>query len=434
MIEKVSLPVLKEIETEDIIESITQSLGFPRTVLASSDDIDTVWSTLKSEISRVRIEYRHEMIARMVVGIRVGLFSSAVNEMWNTTILVLREKIREFGLTEANQFLTLSLDEKKFKELKDKELLDIAVELGLLSEDSYFFLNHCREIRNNYSSAHPSTSMLDGAELNYFIHQCIKHVLSNEVKYIGFRSDEFIYTIKKAKLDEDAQNELSERIRKTNELQKIAILKALFGIYVDEKNDEFVRQNCLDLSRRNWDYFSEQAKSEVVALFSSYLIQDNTKKQYAKLFFEKVNAISLLPKDEQISLVNKLIKQLESVHFDFNNFYNETAYAERLAAINKEIPSQIIKEYVYVICLCYIGNKYGTSSSSEPFYETIIENFTVREIDKLFELSLEDNYLNYRLKNFIRCRYKFIELLKLLNPESVPSKWRDHYEKLIKKI
>jgi len=432
MSDKISLPALTNIETEDIVTAITKSLGFSRTVLASQEDIETVWSTLKNEISRVRLEYRHEMLARMIVGIRVGLFSSAVNEMWNTTILVLREKIRDFGLNEANQFLTSSLDEKKFKELKDKELLDISIELGLLSEDSYFFLNHCREIRNNYSSAHPSNSMLDGAELNYFIHQCVKQVLSNEIKYIGFRSDEFISTLRGAKLDEDAQKELSERIKKTNELQKTAILKALFGIYVDERNDEFIRQNCLDLSRRNWDNFTEQAKSEIISLFSEYLIQDNTKKQYAKLYLEKVNAIDLLPKNEQLSIVNKLIKQLESTHFDINNFYNETAYAERLSLISKQIPIQIIKEFVYVITLCYVGNKYGTSNSAEPYYEQIIKNFTVREIDKFFELVQEDNYLNYRIRNFSRCSHRIKPLLKLLNPESVPSKWKDNYEQIIK--
>jgi hypothetical protein len=426
---KVNLPALTDIDSEDIVTSITNSLNFPRNILASKEDIETVWGTLKRQINKVKIEYRHEMLARMVVAIRVGLFSSAVNEMWNTTILALKDKILAFGLGEANQFLTSTLDDRKFKELKDKELLDIAVELGLLSEDSYFFLNHCREIRNNYSSAHPANQMLDGDELNYFIHQNVKQVLSNEITYVGFRSDEFIATIKGSRLVEEAQTELSERIRKTNDLQKTAILKALFGIYVDEQNDEFVRQNCLDLSRRNWLNFSERAKSELTILYSEYLLQDNTKKQYAKNYFEKVGALEILPTDEQVSIVGKIIKQLESTHFDINNFYNETAFVDRLNNLRHQIPVQIIKEFVYVISLCYVGNKYGTSRSAEKYYREIIENFTVREIDKLFELVGEDNYLNYRLKSFRRCKAKFQALLNLLNEESIPSKWKDKYEK-----
>jgi hypothetical protein len=429
MSDELKLPALKDIDSEDIVTTITKSLGFPRNVLASQDDIETVWATLKRQINKVKIEYRHEMLARMVVAIRVGLFSSAVNEMWNTTILALRDKITGFGLDEANQFLTIKLDNKKFKELKDKELLDISVELGLLSEDSYFFLNHCREIRNNYSSAHPANQVLDGDELNYFIHQNVKQVLSNEIRYIGFRSDEFIGTLKKSKLDEEAQSELSDRIVKTNDLQKTAILKALFGIYVDEKTDEFVRQNCLDVSRRTWTNFSERAKSELTILYSEYLIQDNTKKQYSKNYFEKVGALEILPKDEQVSIVGKLIKQLESTHFEINNFYNETAFVERLANIRHQIPAQIIKEFVYVISLCFIGNQYGTSRSAESYYKQIISNFSVREIDKLFELVGEDNYLNNRLKSFSRCKTKFKSLLNLLNEESIPSKWKAKFEK-----
>lgn len=430
MSENINLPQLSDVDTEDIVTTITKSLNFPRTVLASNDDIETVWANLQRQISKVKLEYRHEMLARMAIAIRVGLFSSAVNEMWNTTMLALKGKITVFGLDEANQFLTRDLDEKKFNELKDKEVLDISVELGLLSESSYFFLNHCRDIRNNYSSAHPANQMLDGEELNYFIHQNVKHVLSNEETFVGFRSDDFIKIIKSGKLSADAQKELSDRIKKTNDLQKSAFLKALFGIYVDEHNDEFVRQNCLDLSRKNWVSFSERAKSELVILYGEYLLQENTKKQYAKNFFEKVGALGLLPKSEQVSIVGNIIKQLESTHFELNNFYNETAFAKRLNSLRNDVPAPLAKEFVYVISLCYVGNQYGTSTSAETYYETIIENFTVREIDKLFEVIDEDNYLKYRLDNFARCRRRFKLLLGLLNEESIPTKWKDTYNHL----
>ncbi len=222
---------------------------------------------------------------------------------------------------------------------------------------------------------------------------------------------------------------MSDRIRKTNDLQKTAILKALFGIYVDERNDEYIRQNCLDVSRENWSHFSERAQSELTILYSEYLLQDNTKKQYSKNYFEKVGALAILPKDEQVSIVGKIIKQLESAHFGIDNFYNERPFAERLKDLRNQIPIQIIKEYVYVISLGYVGNSYGTSRTAEPHYIEIIENYSIREIDKLFELVYEDNYLRYSIKNYRRCKVKFSALLNLLNEESVPSKWKEKYQK-----
>ncbi len=118
MSNEIKLPALKDVDSEDIVTSITESLNFPRTVLASTEDIETVWATLKRQINKVKIEYRHEMLARMVVAIRVGLFSSAVNEMWNTTIIALREKVITFGLEEANQRLSSKLCKLKLNILR----------------------------------------------------------------------------------------------------------------------------------------------------------------------------------------------------------------------------------------------------------------------------------------------------------------------------
>lgn len=136
----IKLPELIDCNSEPMIKDLIDSLNFSRNILASTDEIEVIWGNLPLEINSIKSEYRHEMLARMVIAIRVGLFSSAVNEIWNITILALRQKINNFGLDVANQFLKRSLDNNKFKELKDKELIDISMELGLLDDNAYFFL------------------------------------------------------------------------------------------------------------------------------------------------------------------------------------------------------------------------------------------------------------------------------------------------------
>jgi len=185
-IKEIDLPDYTSSNLEPIITSLTTSLGIHRDVLASERDIQQVWATLKNSLEDVKLEYRHELLARMVVSIRVGLFSSAVNDMWNTAILALRQKVKSFGYSEASKFLKKEINEKILNQMFDKDLVDICVKLGFLNNDAYYFINNCRELRNNYSSAHPSSAMLDGMELNYFIHQCIKHILGNSVQIEGF--------------------------------------------------------------------------------------------------------------------------------------------------------------------------------------------------------------------------------------------------------
>ena len=127
----INLPAISQHNTEDLVKSITSSLDFPRTVLAEEFDIEIVWNSLGRELRMIKPEYRHEILARMLIAIRVGLFSSAVNEIWNTSILAIKKKITSFGLHEAGQLLGKDLSEKKFKELTDKDLLDISIELAI---------------------------------------------------------------------------------------------------------------------------------------------------------------------------------------------------------------------------------------------------------------------------------------------------------------
>ncbi|MED4128089.1 hypothetical protein [Shouchella miscanthi] len=133
-----------------------------------------------------------------------------------------------FGYKEAASFLKRDVDEKVLEQMRDKDLIDICVSLGFVDDDAYFFINSCRELRNNYSSPHPSNSMLDGVELNYFMHQCIKHVLGNDVQFLGFPVSKFMETLKKDTMTSSVIEYYTDKIKQANDLQKSAILKLTF--------------------------------------------------------------------------------------------------------------------------------------------------------------------------------------------------------------
>ncbi|MBT2740541.1 hypothetical protein [Bacillus sp. ISL-77] len=433
-VKETNLPDYNVTDIEPVINSLTTSLGIPREVLASERDIKRVWVTLKETLEDVKLEYRHELLARMVVSIRVGLFSSAVNDMWNTTILALRQKVKSFGYQEAATFLKRDIDEKVLNQIRDKDLIDICVSLGFLDNDAYFFINNCRELRNNYSSAHPSNAMLDGVELDYFMHQCIKHILGNDVQYEGFPVSEFMQILKKETMTEQAVTYYVDKIRKANDLQKSAISKLVFVNYVDEDSDEFVRTNCLAIAEATWEEYDSSAIVELLELYSDYMLKDKIKKrQYAERFFEKVGALDELPKDKLVSIVTRALKDLEDAHHGMNNFYNEAPFAQRLAeSFDKKIPKSVLKRYVYIVSLCYVGNAYGTADSASPYYEKMIRNFTLKEVEFLFELINENNYLADMLKYHPRCKNMFVNLIKLLEPGAIPLKNKAAYDKLLK--
>lgn len=138
------------------IGNILSSFGLPREIIASNEEIACAWRELPREISRIPPELRDGLIARMCVATSVGLFDGAINYIWNAVILNLRTRAKNFGLGYIAQVLNKKFEEDDLNDLMDAELLDLCHKLELLSEEGYFFLNQCRDIRNNFSSAHPS--------------------------------------------------------------------------------------------------------------------------------------------------------------------------------------------------------------------------------------------------------------------------------------
>jgi hypothetical protein len=147
------------------INQFASALRIPREVLASDEEIEYAWRDLPRELQKIpSINLHGELIARMCVAVSVGLFDSGINYAWNASILQLREKVKNFGLPIVAQILQKDFEEKQLLELQDSELLDLCLKLNLVIEDGYFFLDQCRDIRNNFSAAHPTIGQINDRE------------------------------------------------------------------------------------------------------------------------------------------------------------------------------------------------------------------------------------------------------------------------------
>lgn len=131
------------------IAALTDSLGIPRAVLASDEEIVYAWRDLPREIREIPDELRDALIARMCVAVSAGLFDGAINYAWNAAIIQLRRKVQNFGFPIVSQIMQTDFEEKHLLELQDSRLLDLCLKLNLITEDGFFFLDQCRNVRNN---------------------------------------------------------------------------------------------------------------------------------------------------------------------------------------------------------------------------------------------------------------------------------------------
>lgn len=426
----VKLPAVVS-STLPVLDQLTKALGVPRNILASDGEIDSAWNSLPSVMKKIPPPLRTAGLARMCVAVAAGLFDSAVNYIWNCAVIELREKVRRFGLPVVEQITGKSgFDDAALLDLKDAELLNLCLKLNLITEDGYFFLDQCRDIRNNFSAAHPTVGPLDDHEFIAFANRCAKYALGTESNPVGVDIQGFMQALKLGKFSAEQTQQWATRVRQTHEAQQNLLFGSLHGIYCDPASSEETRLNAINLSSAFAPGFTPKAKSDLILRHHDYLAKGDEKRHKAsQQFFEKLGMLGLLGKHEVHSLISNACKRLIGVHQGMDNFYNEPPFAERLLQLTSQgaVPETAKHEWVAAVVTCAVGNPWGTSHAAMPSYTKMIQGFTPAEIEIMLSLPSSNTVVGKRISSQPRCNAQFKELVKLLDASSVPTKVKTAY-------
>lgn len=433
--EDVNLPALPNTVLPAITE-LTQALGIPREVLASQEEIEFAWRDLPRELREIPEQLRGELIARMCVAVSTGLFDGAMNYIWNAAILQLRQKIRNFGLPVVAQIQQNDFEEKHLLELQDSRLLDLCLKLNIVDEDGFFFLDQCRDVRNNFSAAHPTMGTVNDREFTTFLNRCVRYALADSSSPKGVDIGSFISAIKGPRFNDHQCQIWIQRFTETHDAQRQMLVNMVHGVYCDPATAEPARLNAIDICNGLSESFTSAMKSELINNHSEYIAKGFEDKHTASLqFFEKLGLLSLLNESEQHVVFSRAIERLWNVHNGMNNFYNEPPFAERLLELSQHsaIPETIQESFVQTVACCRSGNGYGVSNAAVPYYDEIIQGFSPREISVLVKLASDRNSaLGRRIVNGGRCRRNFKEALQLIDTASVPNAAKADYDRLLR--
>jgi hypothetical protein len=368
----------------------------------------------------------------MCVAVATGLFDSAINYAWNAAIVELRAKVRRFGLTVIPQVTSKSFDEAALLDLKDADLLTLCLKLNLISEDGYFLLDQCRDVRNNFSAAHPSMGALDEDELLNFLNRVGRHALANEHNPRGVDIQEFLAAIKTARFTRAQLDTWRTRIAETFDAQRDMLFGTLHGVYCDPASGEEARVNALSICELFSSTMTPQALSALVGRHEDYRAKgDDARHKASQQFFVHLGNLALLGDTEMHGLITTATAQLLSEHNAFSNFYNEPPFADRLASLASQnrIPESARFEFVNAVVTCATGNRYGVSHAALPAYHAMIKSFSPAEIRIMLELPASNSPVGNRIRSHSRCKAEFKELVGLLDSSSVPTIVRSIYDK-----
>lgn len=431
--ENPNLPSLPEAVLPAISELI-DALGIPRDALASSEEIGHAWLGLSRELREIPNDLRGELVARMCVAVSTGLFDGAMNYIWNAAILHLRDKIRMFGLPVVAQILQKNFEEKHLLDLQDNQLLELCLKLNIINEDGHFFLDQCRDIRNNFSAAHPTLGKINDREFTTFLNRCVRYALADSASLRGVDISSLISAIKDLRFNDDQRSVWVQRLSETHSAQRQMLVSMIHGIYCDPNTPEQARLNAIDICIYLGDKLTTSMHSELINNHSEYAAKGHQEKHNASLqFFEKLGLFGLLNESEQHAIFFRAVENLWNIHNGLNNFYNEPAFAERLLELTKQnaVPDTIQEQYVQVVCCCRVGNGHGVSNAAIIYYDQMVKSFSPREISMLIKSATDnDNRLGRRIRTG-ECRMNFKKLLALIDPSSVPNIVNGQYATLL---
>ena len=431
-------PVLPALPTTVLpaLAALTASLGIPRTVLASDEEIQYAWRDLPRELREIPGHLRGELIARMCVAVSTGLFDGAMNYIWNAAILQLRTKVRNFGLPIVAQILQSDFEEKHLLELQDSRLLELSLKLNLVNEDGFFFLDQCRDVRNNFSAAHPTLGTVNDREFTTFLNRCVRYALADASSPKGVDIGSFISAVKSARFDANQCSVWVQRLNETHDAQRQMLVGMVHGIYCDPNTSEPSRLNSLDICNALKAGLTASLRSDLVNKHSEYAAKGDEPRHSASLqFFEKLGLLTLLNESEQHVVFSRAVERLWNVHNAMNNFYNEPPFAERLLELSLQgaVPETVQEQFVHVVVCCNVGNGYGVSNAATPSYDQIIKSFSPREIAMMIRLAVSPaSILGRRVSSLPSCRQRFKQNLGLIDPASIPSGVKADYDKLLK--
>lgn len=431
--EDVNLPALPNTVLPAIAE-LTAALGIPREVLASQEEIEYAWRDLPRELREIPGDLRGELIARMCVAVSTGLFDGAMNYVWNAAILQLRQKIRNFGLAVVARIQQSDFEEKHLLELQDSRLLDLCLKLNIIDEDGFFFLDQCREVRNNFSAAHPTMGTVNDREFTTFLNRCVRYALADSSSPKGVDIGAFISAVKGPRFNNHQCQIWVQRLTETHDAQRQMLVNMAHGIYCDPATAEPARLNAIDICHDLSGAFTSSIKSDLINSHSDYVAKGLEDKHTASLqFFEKLGILGLLNESEQHVIFSRAIERLWNVHNGMSNFHNEPPFAERLLEVTQQgaVPETTQDHFVQTVACCRVGNGYGVSNAAVPYYDEMIQSFSPREVAILIRATVDNtSTIGRRISNNGSCRRNLKTALELIDPASVSNSVKADYDRL----
>jgi len=378
-------------------------IGLPtENVLVPIEERRKVIYSLQSTLEILPLEEREKAyyLSKFTVAVTVGLFDGALNFLWNETVNAIRSLVSNFDIqhffmiagTISNKYKGLTSVED-FEAVSEHDLIEICRRIGLLNDINFKRLEHVNYLRNHASSAHPNQNEITGIEMLGLLETCLKYAITAQPDHSVIQIKLLLDNIRKNTIPREDFEIIAEDMRKQPNERIDDFILSIHGLFCDERQEQIVKDNIEGLAPYIWKSCTEDTKYRIGAKFGLYRKNaEIAKKDATQTFLEIVDGVRYKDEDSLAAELIEKVQTLRSVHYDWNNFYNESIHAK---SIDESLPPTGIpiaarRLFVKIIVVCIVGNgkgyKQGVDEKALPYYKKFIEMFTVKEIIEFIKL------------------------------------------------
>ena len=363
----------------------------------------------------IRTECHGPWIEKAIAVWQVGACDASYLFFWNRAMADLRAKVMAYGKEHLEAIIKREIGDERvlINVLDDKNLIDHCFELGIISEQAWFFLHKAREVRNHYSLAHQFDAQIDPIEAINIIKNCIIYVLACQVPAPGINLKSLLEKLKK----EDVTPHLPEfEATYREQASKIVdiTLNRLFDDFVIEKSNHIYMNNILSLAPILWGLADSRTKHRIGKVIAKLRTEaDTATSTQALAFVKRVNGLKYVPESIRVAMFISAAEKLFEVCQGIDNFYNETPQAKELCELGKDVPSSSTHECTRAVFLSYIGNQYGYSRGANTYNKPMIQAWNSLNLSSLVDILDNDLTIIGRLDSKGPAS-RFQEVLKMV--------------------
>lgn len=347
------------------------------------------------------------------IAVQNGLYEMAAEYIWSRTISILKKDIMQFG----NDFVSEMLDRPNgdLDTISEYEIITLSADLGFLNKTARMeFLQFSETIQHYMSNdeegeVYPSTKLID------MVRSCIQHVL-------GY--SEFEYEVPFIKFRESLKSEIVNQnhpmylqLVDAPYFYKKTITKTLLNL-AKTLSDSAERENVLaNISSIVSGVWKDLASDDRWAVGRSYAQANNdgdaNLSKALKSLLIKIKGFDYVPENLRSNSYIVVAKELLSIHFGMNNFYNEPACAKTLCDMGSSIPAPAFSQCMTAILACKLGNRYGVSWDAQQYLDALLDRVSTDRWVFYFDNSFsKDEVVLYKLISSQDIMKRFVELVK----------------------